>query len=321
MLTIHTIVKDNEDIIDRMLDSIQSLNSQLLVGDMGCKDSTINKCLKIKAKIVRLHLENDLSKARIELLKHSQTKWNLYIEPWEFFLSGKELLEKYTSLQPAAYKFNILDSDLITKQIRLWHTDTKVYFKNPVFEHLVGSSLSSDVYLVSENKQINENILENWLKEKPLSSEPIYYKAFIELKKNNWDAFLNYASNYLYKEKILKKPVVMTYYYVSMVNCYIKNDLKKALEAIVPCLSSCPTMAEFWCLTGDIFYTMKDYKKAKSFYENAILLGCKRSSLDDYPIEISKYREYPEKMIRSCQEINKNINFYISNTKRPNDLQ
>jgi tetratricopeptide (TPR) repeat protein len=97
-----------------------------------------------------------------------------------------------------------------------------------------------------------------------------------------------------------------------MVYCYIKYDYKSALESILPCIAKKPTMAEFWCLLADIYYATKDYEKAKSFYENAIILGGKRLRSDEWPLEVSKYKDYPQKMIDSCEKIKQSSHVYTN---------
>ena len=64
-------------------------------------------------------------------------------------------------------------------------------------------------------------------------------------------------------------------------------------------------MAEFWCLLGDAYYKNRNYIKAMSFYENAIFLGSRRKTDDEWPLEISKYSEHPNKMIESCRNLTK----------------
>ena len=71
-------------------------------------------------------------------------------------------------------------------------------------------------------------------------------------------------------------------------------------------------MAEFWCLLGDIFYKIKQYDKAVEFYDNARIIGQRRLMDSDWPMEISKYSSYPEKMIESSKEIIKNTVLYIN---------
>jgi hypothetical protein len=54
---------------------------------------------------------------------------------------------------------------------------------------------------------------------------------------------------------------------------------------------------------GDINFELKKYKKAFYFYENAIMLGKLRVNDDDLPIDIIKYKEYPEKMKINCKDL------------------
>jgi len=56
-------------------------------------------------------------------------------------------------------------------------------------------------------------------------------------------------------------------------------------------------------LLGDIYYHKKIYKKAMTFYQNAIYAGERRLKEDLWPLEIEKYRNHPNEMIKSCQNI------------------
>jgi tetratricopeptide (TPR) repeat protein len=136
-----------------------------------------------------------------------------------------------------------------------------------------------------------------------------------ELLDKNWDSFINYADLYLHQQK---KPTIsyyMTHYYMSMVLCYMKKDYKNSLNHIVNCIIKKPTMAEFWCMLADIFYAIKQYDKAFSFYNNAKILGSRRLAACDWPMEISKYDQYPTKMIDSCKKMMKNTTLYYKNSE------
>jgi hypothetical protein len=50
--------------------------------------------------------------------------------------------------------------------------------------------------------------------------------------------------------------------------------------------------------------------KAIIFYENAIIAGETRE-LDSFPIDVSKYKDYPIKMIENCEEIMSQTKRYI----------
>ncbi len=113
------------------------------------------------------------------------------------------------------------------------------------------------------------------------------------------------ANQYLFLEKDQSAPsVIIIRYYMSCVQCYVLKDASEALKYLAFCLFMKPVMAECWCLLGDIHYhLLNSFDKAYHFYDNAILLGSRRLSSDEYPMEISKYKEYPEKMLANCKEI------------------
>ena len=116
----------------------------------------------------------------------------------------------------------------------------------------------------------HKELVAKWKKKKPLATEPIYYEACTLLVEKKWDSFLNVADHYIFTEKKPKMALTMIRYYCAMVNCYVKKNYQKALEYLLPSIADKPTMAEFWCLLGDVFYAMKQYDKATTFYENAI---------------------------------------------------
>ena len=145
-------------------------------------------------------------------------------------------------------------------------------------------------------------IIEKWMERSPTLPDPHYYKACSLLVLKDYSEFVNSANQYLFMES-QGKSVVMMKYYLAAVLLTHKKDFKGAIKQIIPCLSVRPLMAEFWCLLADIYYQMKEYKKSKSLYVNAVMMGRKRLSNDDWPMDVSKYKKHPIKMISSCEKI------------------
>jgi tetratricopeptide (TPR) repeat protein len=297
-------LQNNETTIEHCLESIKPLNANILVSDIGCKDKSIEICREFGAEFIKLSLNNDFSQVRNKMIEKSKTVWNFYIEPWESIISGHDIFLQIVKTMPKIYKVNILQGDILTKQTRIWHKDCEVKFKNPVFETILGPADIMPIYISAfENQRSNKELIENWIEKNPLDNDPVYYKACNYLTEKNWDTYLNFAGLYLHQEKSDSITVYMTHYYCSMVNCYIKKNYQQAIKHLVPCLMKNPTLAEFWCLLGDCYYSFKDYDRAKCFYENALLLGSRRLKNDEWFMEISKYQEYPDKMIQACQKI------------------
>lgn len=304
MLTTNILTKNNEETIEETIKSVLPVSNSIIVGDLGSTDRTLEICNDYKVKIYKIsHFKNDLSKAKNEIIKKNKS-WIFFIEPYEVLFEDTRL--DFQSLNSNySYKVNFVKSDLITKEIRVWHSDKNLKFNNPVFESVEDKeSKNLDIFLIKTKEYIDEEkikILKEWMDKNPISNKPLYYWSCVKLTEKKWREFLNYGFSYIHKEKSSNSSSIMIKYYIAMIKTYIKNeiDYKKAIELLLSCIYEKPVMAEFWCLLGDVYLSLGENEKARSFYENAILLGASREN-DDMPIENSKYKDYPIKMINSC---------------------
>lgn len=312
LLTIQIIIKNNESTIRNTLESLMPLNANILVVDIGSKDKTVSICKEYNADVIKLSFDNDFSKIRNQMIALSKTDWLLYLDPCEIIMNGHQNIINCLAMNRGVFKLSIIKEDVITKQNRLWNKKENKKFINPVFEFLQSDSKELDSYIISGNPDLQTiyAAVDNWKHNKPLDLNPIYYSACCNLFKKNWDSFLNEAERYIYLEKNNSQSFYMINYYKAMVLTYIKKDYQSAIKSLILCIAHKQNMAEFWCLLGDIFYAIKDYEKAIAFYENAIALGSYRRKDDDWLMEISKYKKYPENMIESCNKILNSTNFY-----------
>lgn len=288
---------DNESTIEKTL---QSISGDILIGDMGSKDSTLSICKKYNASIIKIPFENDYSKAKNELISHVKSDWILNIEPWEALVQSNFKGADIAN----SYHLQIISNGVVSKSIRFWHKSKSLSFVNPAFEIIDDDSnyIPSIIYSSPINTTNQMNIINRWKKEKPTDSAPYYYEACVLLQNKKYNEFLSVSQKYLFLEKV-GIPVVMTKYYLAAIQLYIKKDASNSLRNILPCIATKPNMAEFWCLLGDIYYYKKIYKKAMAFYQNAIYAGERRLKEDVWPIEIGKYKNYPNEMIKSCKSI------------------
>ena len=306
MLTIQIITKNNEKTIKKTLDSIKSINCEKLIIDQGSKDKTLDICAKFTDNIIIINKTNELNLSNIR--NNFSKEINFYIHPWETLIQGHEELEKAKE----SARVYVFQNDVISKDLRIW---TKEKFINPIYETIINdnAALMSNIILSSKNQPTNAEdiffVLNKWKKEKPFNSDVYYYMAFYHLSLKDYKNFFNNCEEYYLREKEVSSSYIMMKYYCSQINFYIGN-IKKSIEEILFCISFKPEISEFWCLLGDIYYKQNQYEKSKEFYENAIIVGKKRRKDDRLPIEIKKYKEYPNKMIENINQIIKNINLY-----------
>jgi len=148
------------------------------------------------------------------------------------------------------------------------------------------------------------SLITKWHLKEPNNPDVFYYHAACLLAMGKHKDFLNVSERYMRLSRGKTVAATMNKYYYSMVKSLINKQNIPAVQNLIQCLGVNPLMAEFWCLLGDIYYqNIKRYDMAKEFYENAIILGASRPKEDKWPIDVSKYEEYPQKMIESCKNM------------------
>lgn len=300
-LTIHLLTKNNEKTIENTLKSIVNLKCPILVADIGSEDSTISLCKSFEAKIFKLP-QLTRENARNYLLDLSKTKNQMYLEPWETLISGHDKLRS----QSGDYNFNIINGNVLTYEVRLWSTKAK--FKNPVFEFLdLESKTGLDINVYSSGNPNTQDLLDEidyWKKLEPFNPIPYYYQANVLLSQKKYEEFLKIAEHFMFLKQVQNRSLTLIRYYYAYVQLWIKKNAKPAIQNLLMCLSENPLMAEFWCSLGDVHYhLLDDYEKAREFYHNGLILGQHRIKYDGWPIDISKYKSHPSRMIDSCNKI------------------
>ncbi len=267
------------------------------------------KPIQIDAKITNHSHKTPRNELRNDIANKSNCEWHLVLEPWETIVSGHDAILKAIAGPPALYRIMINHGDLITKEARLWHKSLNVRWHNPVFESLQPDkdAKTLPVLVAAQSNPHTQQQLEEvraWRSEQPLSPEPLYYESCLLLSQGKYDEFISKATTYLFNCHHMTMSVAVTRYYLAMVYCHIKKEPRQAAENLLVPLALKPLMAEFWCLLGDIHYFLsKEYHKAQAFYENAKTMGQDRKTADSWPIQLSKYGDYPNQMIDSCRSV------------------
>lgn len=314
MITINLLTFNNEKTIIKTIDSISCLSSKIQVIDVGSTDQTEKICKNRKISFSKYDGSN-LSEAR-NILNQKSEDWILWIEPWETITNQAQI--KNLTKDKGIYSFYVINNGFITKPVRLWEKSFNLKFKNFVYESILekGKVISSVIVQSAGSSNIDVGqYLECWNKKHPFSKELIYYKACNYLISKNYNEFKTTALDFIYKSKD-NMPVTLIKYYLASVYFALDNNPNEAIRLLMDCLTANPLIAEFWCLLGDIYLEIKQINKAYNFYQNALLLGKKRLKDDDWPIEISKYKIYPEKMMAICKTLQNNTQIYAGdNTK------
>jgi tetratricopeptide (TPR) repeat protein len=297
VLTIQIITLNNFKTLGRCLDSIGGIQAKVVVADMGSKDGTLNICIDRGIEIRSIESNGDMSSVRNDIAGPGM---NMYLEPWERLIRGSELISSMSGNNA----FYVVQGNVLSKQLRFWEHGR---FKNPIFETIKSereSTIRSDVVVVSEgqpdSRSRNTLACRNWAESSPASEEPYYYLACSLFAEGKMKEFMSVANTYLSMSKSSDESRLLMEYYMAVAEA-AKGDFKSASKRIIYCILARPTFSEFWCMMGDLFRARGAYEKAIEMYKNAIIIGRKRRVDDAMPVELSKYDEYPSRMIEFCK--------------------
>jgi hypothetical protein len=300
-LTIHLITHNNEKELTETLLSVQNLDAKIIVHDIKSLDNTVEIAHFYGAE-VKSHAIHDTSVILNESVENSTTDFQLYLRPGDV-LASPILREGI---------FTVIQDNFILKEIRYWNKKHNYKFVNPINEYLdtdIGNNSQCIIY--SKNNidlDYKLNIIQEWKTQRPFEKQPHYYEAMTLLQMGKYDDFLRISRHYMFLDQRNCVSTVMNRYYFAMISLLHKKEVKSVMQNINLCLCVKPLMAEFWCLIGDVYYyLLNNFDKASTFYHNAITLGKRRLTNDLYPMDITKYEEYPQMMINSCRELSISI--------------
>lgn len=302
-LQIQIILKNNE-----IKDCIQSLstikNKKIVLADIGLCD--VAEFRKLDVEIKKYDFKDSFSKVRNQMIEESKEPWILWLEGNEQLIQGADEINEIVSTDMVdSFNCKIIENATIFKDIKLFNKNKNVKFKYPIFEVLEDSTkLTTKIFfkrLETKSSGIENKLIQNWKKMEPLAPEPVYYDAILHLSEGHYERFAQHCNKYFFSDTASDSSILLRYY-LSQVQAFKLKEYKKAVQNILVCLEKYPLFAEFWCLLGDIYWKLHSYHKAMAFYENATILGSKRTD-DDMPVEVKKYKEYPLKMADRCQEL------------------
>ena len=295
MITTLLLTKNHKDILAPTLESVKELGP-ILVGDLGSTDGTPEYCKKNGVTVYSVPFDNDYSTVRNTLASKASAEYLFWLEPGEEVVGGFEFFE---SLTDDMYRAMVIKGDLLMKQPRIYRKGV-AKFSRPVFEDVEDvAKVTLPVVIGGESRadlRTMADCLSLWRNREALNPEIDYYTACHHLMTGEYAQFMGAAEHYLFQKKTFDASTVMTRYY--MAQLLKKKNVGRALQLILECLAAYPLMAEFWCFLGDLYLTeIKQYDRAYLFYENALVLGNRRLEEDTMPMEISKYDDYPKKMM------------------------
>jgi len=124
-LGLSMIVKDAESTLAQCLESVRGVVDEIVVGDTGSTDASVEIAGRYGARVISVPWENDFARARNRVLKENRTDWIL-------FMDADEILDEETARtipglltqDMAGYRVTIWNY-VLTLNNRLWDSPAK----------------------------------------------------------------------------------------------------------------------------------------------------------------------------------------------------
>ncbi|BBI36138.1 glycosyltransferase [Cohnella abietis] len=150
LLSLCMIVKNEEKVLARCLESVQGLVDEIIIVDTGSTDGTKDIAKQYTEHLYDFVWINDFAIAKNEALRRTTAKWILVLDADEYLDKDQHeelraFLSKTDCTQPIGYSlpiYNIIESInsgkfLESFAIRLFPNSPNIYFERPIHEQVV----------------------------------------------------------------------------------------------------------------------------------------------------------------------------------------
>ena len=285
------IVKNEEEVLARCLDSIKNAVDEIIIIDTGSTDKTKQIAEKYTNRVYDFEWINDFSAARNEAFSKATCDYQMWLDADDIFpkKSLKNLIRLKKTLDPT---IDIVTMKYITHfdkngipilsstRERLLRREKNYQWQDPVHEciPLIGNVFNTDIEVHHKKEKHtdsrrNLDIYINLEKSgTPLTPRQQYYYAR-ELKDHGfWVNAVYYFEKFLESEKGWFEDNIATCYNLSI--CYnALGDNQKKLPILIKSFAYDSPRAEICCEIGYYYKHKKQYATALNWFTIAINLG------------------------------------------------
>ncbi|MDB5056114.1 MAG: hypothetical protein JWM44_4164, partial [Bacilli bacterium] len=311
LISLCMIVKNEEKVLRRCLESVKDLVDEIIIVDTGSTDQTKVIASEFTSFIYDYEWIKDFSAARNESIRKATSKWILVLDADEYVQQEdkqklKDYLSSLDSKKPVCFLLrvmNILGSSdqnsngfLESAASRLFPNSKDIYYTQPIHEQVIHkheklafynypfiifhSGYTTETVLEKNKSQRNLEIFET-LQQKSNKLTPYYCYSL----GNEYAAVRNFKKASYYYEKAYKqaKPNDSWLHHCmnGMINNYFElNQIKKAYDIIQTGLSKWPQFTDFYYYSGLIYDYFGLYDQAKEELLKCIQISDEASKLN-----------------------------------------
>lgn len=281
------IVKNEEKVLPRCLNSVRELVDEIIIIDTGSTDNTKEIAKEFTENVFNFNWINDFSAARNYSFSKAAMNYILWLDADDIILPEDQIKFKHLkqNLNPSVdvvmmkYNVNFDENDNITFSYfreRLLKRINSYCWKEPVHEfiELWGNINNSEICITHKkekgsdpgrNLAIYENSISNC---HDLSLRGMYYYARELLSNGKYNSAIEYFNKFLDNEDGWVEDKIWACYNLSL--CYNNiNDKKNVLQSLLKSFEYSIPRAEVCCELGYYYLSQKDYNKAIFWYKLA----------------------------------------------------
>lgn len=286
------IVKDEEEVIGRCLESVKNLVDEIIIVDTGSTDKTKKIVSQYTDKIFDFEWADDFSKARNFSFSKATKDYILWLdaddvildEDEKKFLDLKQRLDGTVDLYQMKYNYTVDQNDnptLVQVRARLLKREKNYKWVSPIHEVIIptGKIEKVDIAITHKKdkiKDVNRNlkIFEKMKKEQiefDDRQEYCYAKELYCLRRHEeaalqYEEYIKkYQNEYQLKRNFLYPAIL------ELADCYkIMGEDEKRLSTLFEILKHEIPGSECCCKIGEVFMENKEYNNAIFWFELAI---------------------------------------------------
>ena len=286
------IVKNEEDVIGRCLDSVKDIADEIIIVDTGSTDKTKEIVAKYTNKIYDFEWVDDFSKARNFSFSKATKDYILWLDAddvildadYKKFMELKKRKDKDVDIYMMKYNYIVDENNvpsLVQNRARLLKREKNYQWVSPIHEVIIptGNIENTDIAITHkkiEVKDINRNIkIFEKMKKEGIElddrQEYCYAKELYCLQRfeEAKEKYVKYIEKY--KEEYNSKKDYLYPAFLELADCYSKLSQKeKQLETLLKILQYQVPGSECCCKIGEVFLNNKDYRTAIFWYELAV---------------------------------------------------
>lgn len=302
VISLCMIVKDEQEVIERCLESVYQLVDEIVIVDTGSNDNTIGLCTKYTSKIYHFEWCNDFAKARNFSFEKATSDYILWldaddvIEPEQlnallilkqnmvhdaYFLKYDYSQDEYGHSQCTFYRERIVKNDGTFRweypihEVIAGTFERKVSYQNIIITH----KRTTDGYNLDKGR--NLTILSDAIQKEQYRLKPrmwYYYgrelfdhKQYIKALKA-FTEFLDFKDTWIEDRVIAHHKIAKCYlelYHLQQSKTDQDNEIK-AKEALWKAIKLDDRWAEPYGILGEIAYLAGDYDEAGLWYKKCL---------------------------------------------------